>query len=133
MEKGAWGLTLKSSESVEIFMEKPVFGYSSTPSWLNPIKGGGGGGGVSMFPVNLNRREDHPAASSVASEKRAVTLNEVDFFSVKEQPPPQAAAAAVDNIVVKKEIGWNDEHNTRPDLNVNVSLLAVKYVYLGSV
>nr|GMD85998.1 probable WRKY transcription factor 31 [Ipomoea batatas] len=57
MEKGGWGLTLKSSESVEIFIEK-----------------------------------------------RAKTLNEVDFFSEKRPPPPAA-------VLVKKEM---------PDLNVNL-------------
>nr|GLL45643.1 probable WRKY transcription factor 31 [Ipomoea trifida] len=59
MEKGGWGLTLKSSESVEIFIEK-----------------------------------------------RAKTLNEVDFFSEKRPPPPAA-------VLVKKEM---------PDLNVNTGL-----------
>ncbi|XP_019168717.1 PREDICTED: probable WRKY transcription factor 31 [Ipomoea nil] len=114
MEKGGWGLTLKSSESIE----KPtVFGFTSTPSWLNPIKSGGGGG-ASMFPVNLNRKDDHSAAApSAASEKRAVAVNEVDFFPVKKLPAAEAPA-----VLVKKEMGFNDEHNTRPDLNVNTGL-----------
>ncbi|CAI9756623.1 unnamed protein product [Fraxinus pennsylvanica] len=105
MDKG-WCLTLENSDPVGFFTSKPDLGFNLSPR-LNVKEGIN-----TMFPVNLNCREEH-STSSPADEKRVV-LGEVDFFSDKNRP--------IKDMAVKKEDSHTDTAR-EPDVNIGLQLV----------